>query len=720
MKIKRRDFSTKYSFSKYPLFYLIMSIICCFLVIYSKILFGHQYYVFNDIGSDTNHVNIPFFYQIINLIKNPSWYSFKLAMGGNVLQNLYLFDIFSWLSIILGQENLRDSLVYVMLVKHILAGIFFYRYAFLLKFNSKISFLLALLYSFSGYMVVWGQHYQFGSAIVYSAFLLWMFERWYFQRKVVGLILAISIISFFSMYFAIKMYIFIVLYSIIKYIYLCEKFRLKYFFYYMFKLFVIFSISILISSISWLPFFMNVVRVSPRSGVNSFNLGDIINFVPHFSQLFSSGILRLFSADIIGCGNKFVQANGFNYYEEPILYSGILSLILLPFLYYKSKCREKILVTFVIILSFLFLYNSFFNSALVLFYKNVDYRSCYLFNIVALVGLGKALTKFEEHPLRSVKLSSIFLVFILTFAALIRYYSVRTRIEYVVLILGYLFIFVYFLYFEILARNKYRNIILILLVISELIVFGKISIDNRQLSVDDEYKDGTSEAIDYINSTDTTKFFRIHKLYKSLSLNDAIVQGYNGLTGYLPIHSASLMRFNRFFSIGDTSSHSEMSWEMGNMGIANMLGVKYYLSLNELNSPNFVFYKKINNTFIYKNKNFIPFGTVFRKYIAERDFNTIGKSMRQGLINLNKFVVISPGDSNSKKSDFIDTISYPYRSKKLILYSVENILVTKKEKEKIFFNSLNRDPIFYFSLNNTHLTNFKLSLGNFTKSAKAR
>ena len=68
------------------------------------------------------------------------------------------------------------------------------------KFDNDAKLIASLYFSFCGFMVVWGQHYHFASAVVLSIFVLWMFERWLQDKKYLGFTASLSLLMALDIY----------------------------------------------------------------------------------------------------------------------------------------------------------------------------------------------------------------------------------------------------------------------------------------------------------------------------------------------------------------------------------------------------------------------------------------------------------------------------------------------------------------------------------------
>ena len=143
--------------------------------------------VFNDIGSDTWQQYIMNYTAIVNDIRDGSFslWDFSNGMGVNLF-NFNLFDPFLMLlyglGVILGPAHMLMYLNLIQIVKMLTAGLAFYWFLSQFYFSPGAKLVASYAYGFSGFLLVWGQHYQFGTAVIYLPLLLLFCEK-FIQKK---------------------------------------------------------------------------------------------------------------------------------------------------------------------------------------------------------------------------------------------------------------------------------------------------------------------------------------------------------------------------------------------------------------------------------------------------------------------------------------------------------------------------------------------------------
>ncbi|MCI6996631.1 MAG: YfhO family protein [Eubacterium sp.] len=152
------------------------------LIIFWKFIFGNQILAYTDIGSDTYDQYLMSYQTIINHLKtgNFSLWDFKNGYGSN-LYAMNLYDPFLIMIYITGvlfsAEKIYGLLVWLQILRMVLAGLFLYGFLSCFRLMEKSKLIAAYMYALCGYLVIWGQHYQFGTVVVLFPLLLWMAEK---------------------------------------------------------------------------------------------------------------------------------------------------------------------------------------------------------------------------------------------------------------------------------------------------------------------------------------------------------------------------------------------------------------------------------------------------------------------------------------------------------------------------------------------------------------
>ncbi len=137
--------------------------------------------MFDDIGGDTSQQYIWQYYSIVEHLKNGdfSFWDFTNGLGTNMFQyNLFnpaLMLVYA-LGYFKGPDHMVIYLVYIQILQILAAGAAGYLFLSQFQISEKSKVLGAYLYGMNGFLLVWGQHYQFGMASVYLPLVLVMAE----------------------------------------------------------------------------------------------------------------------------------------------------------------------------------------------------------------------------------------------------------------------------------------------------------------------------------------------------------------------------------------------------------------------------------------------------------------------------------------------------------------------------------------------------------------
>ena len=207
-----------------------LGVLCAFglAIIYWNFYVCKTYFVYNigDVGSDTTEQYYPFYLWLIDSARSGtlSAWSFEYELGVNLQSfQTWLFDPFNLvlvpLGLLLGNARLSLALVITQSVKLVLSA-FLFDHLLTRYCETPISRLLgSLLYAFSGFMVLYGQHYWIGGALpVFTATIL-LFERYlerHDSRSFLDVTLIVAIQLAWSVYVAFMILLGTALYLLVR------------------------------------------------------------------------------------------------------------------------------------------------------------------------------------------------------------------------------------------------------------------------------------------------------------------------------------------------------------------------------------------------------------------------------------------------------------------------------------------------------------------------
>ena len=625
-------------------------------VVFQDYLLGEKIYYFKDISSDSSNFSYPVLYNIADYIARygvPKW-SFNVGMGQNIFP-FFLRDPFDIFLFMAGKGSIAHGLIYLELLKIVLAGTCFFYYLKYLKLSNYTALIGTLMFSFCGFIIEGSGWYIFTFEALNLAVMLLAFERLFAGKS--GYLFVFSVFGYcISMPFNLYVYgLFIALYALLR----CAqegRLNLKSTGNLFLKMIGFGLIGILLSG----PFLLeNVVQLleSPRvSGVNS--LSHILMSRPLFGQPaereFGTAIMRFFSNEILYSGGDF---NGWkNILEAPMFYCSLPCLLLMPQVF--PFLEKKIKVFFIVFLAawLLPIFIPYLRYAFWLFsgdyYRAYSFFVSLIFIFYSLHALDMIIKKGKIN-LIILGCSIVGLLLLLKFPFFKNPDDVDHTIQGFVAIM----IVVYGVIIFMLGKLKdigYMKYAFLVLLIAELCYFSGITANHREYVTEAEridkigYNDYTNDAIRYLKKSDNS-FFRVDKSYWSSlahygSLNDGQAQDYYGTSSYNPFNQLYYVEFLQLMGVSDKAQENDSRWSKGLASrplIESQNRVKYMLAKSKVN-PVWQFMcdslTTLGDVKIYRNKFVLPFGHTYSRYFRESSFENLSPDQKS-FMTLNACIV---------------------------------------------------------------------------------
>jgi len=541
-------------------------------------------------------------------------------------------------------------------LKYVLISLFsFVFFRHLIK-SSQMAVLCALLWTFSGYNVLWGQHYQFLTNMVFftiSMCALQLFlER---DQKRFLLIPAIATLAYTN-YFHLYMSCFMFGGYALSYL-IIHQVKPKIIIKRLLFLFLSLVMAILIASEYMLPHlsaFFSSTRTSDVTGISS---EYSLIYSPEYLLTFLS---RLLTNNALGVGDDYTGSK--NYYEAAILSVSVLFIFMLVFMVQTRWKKWIILITAILVV---LLCLAPVSLLLGFSYEKQRWTYIYCFAEVVLIGIGiKCL--FEKR-----KQSEIFQTLIRTvlisdiiYVAFLLILWIAQRKDIIILntkscCFVLLFLIMYSIFFLGFCYGKMRVQYAILsgIIVIELIVGNYATINDRSAVTTSEwyenmYYDKTKETVEWIHNQDSS-IYRINKTYDSVFYNDQLVQRYAGTAVYSSINSSNLVSL--FAGLGYTQLYNN-SWNYirisGEDLLSNtLLGVKYLIAKTE-DDVNELYYERIYNDdeyIVYKAKYNLGFGYLYQNQISQATVEQASPSER--LLSLTQAYYVTDADDEALSED---------------------------------------------------------------------
>ncbi len=318
----------------------VFALLASAVFIYRRFLFGDELWVFVglDIGSDTVQQYLHHYSAIVNHIREGTFtfWDFNNGFGTNMF-NLNMFDpalmVVYALGVFFGPEHMAWYLVYIQVAQISLAGFVFYRYLSCFSFSEKAKCISAYIYGLNGFLMVWGQHYQFGMAAVYLPLLLWRAERCLRRRRFCpSMVLAVWLTAVYSTYLGYMMFVCLGFYILIR-LFAMEKGALREKRRTLGILYGSMLLGIGMAAFAMFPSAFTIFGISGRlksqAGLferigNSLLPYEAIHYKTLFYKFFSSYLEGLTQVKETGV----LYTGAINYYEDPNVFCSTLFVIL--------------------------------------------------------------------------------------------------------------------------------------------------------------------------------------------------------------------------------------------------------------------------------------------------------------------------------------------------------------------------------------------------------
>ena len=666
-------------------FIFVLVVLGLIFYLFRDFLLFKNLFMFADIGVDTIHIFFPGFHHLSDYIKTdgfPLW-SFNYGIGENIAIGR-LSNIFYSVIYLFNPDKIPYLIIITIAIQIFLSGLIFYKYLKVLGLSQTPSVIGAVLYAFCGHLMIRSGWYYYALDGVLIAFMLLSFEllfrenKWYFMP--VSVFLGIVCRGGFHVF---QYAVILFGYSIIRY-FMERRFDLKEFVGFYLKFIGIYLIGIgmgafvIIDSVSY---YLSHPRISTQVGQNGIPVFDSLS-------VYLTQFMSLFSPSWMGVGSYFRGV--LNFLEAPAYYIGILPLIVLPQLVFirldKKRKNIFILLFFVMLLYMIFPivryifagFSSFYYFKISSFWISIGILFVFLFLFEQFI---KDRIDFNSKGLIFVSVAYITLIVFLSKATV---FQTKINIAYSHLIFVVLLIALYTLLLLLFKSGKNKSFIkclLLALVLLEISVSVYPVINNRiKLTPDDLqskrlYNDGSVSAIELVKNIETNSiFYRMEKDYMSVFLNDSLVQDYWGTKAYSSFNHPSYINFLYNLEVpfleGDVEGYFRyIDAFKGRFIPETILSLKYKLTKDTNSLPPFyVYLNQTEDIYIYSNKNFVPFGSVYNQYIMEHELINQSYQVKE-MAMLNAAIIESVSEETA---GYIDNIGLEDIYSDMELYGLKN------------------------------------------------
>ncbi|MDO4805472.1 MAG: YfhO family protein [Lachnospiraceae bacterium] len=604
------------------------------LIVFREYIFGSRILAFYDIGSDTAEQYLSLYAMLIRKLQTGDltlWGADNgfginlnmLNMTNPALMLLYITGA------VIGTERMPYLLVYLYMLEIMAAGICCYLYLSVFRLDERAKAMASYMYCFSGFIMVWGQHYQF--AIVPTLLILEMLfiERCIrCPRKWKGLTVMTAFLVFNSMYIAYMCLIFCAFYVCVRV--LLRRLRsFKRYFWDAFHLAWVMGLGVGIGFITLLPAVAAILSVSSRLATQEPLFQRL--FVTYPKVYYSTLVARLFGSTFKGISD---YRGFFNYYEDPCLYFSILfALLLVQYIFLipsisgnvaslaessgkKFRVNKiKLIVTQYVLLVFVAACLCWAGTGTI-FNGFTAFFSRYMFIVMPYFALIAAFAMHEIIRLKKVSYIALAIGVLVTGRFCLVYFidPGMSNPKYAALahLVCCILMGAVLVAFSIDALDAFRRYIILGLIF---LLFVDVTADNIAnfrgrdtvqkggKYFEELYDVDTKDALRWIRENDG-QWFRTEKGYGATLATDSMVQGYHPVSAYNSTQNANIQNYVAMY--WDDLLFADINHYIYVLGCANtdqskLCGIKYVLSRNEeLDIPGTEMAAKFGDVVVYR------------------------------------------------------------------------------------------------------------------------
>jgi hypothetical protein len=619
------------------------------LVLFRSFVWGPNTLLYKDIGGDSLNVSYPYYVLLSDYIRQvglPSW-TFRIGMGQNLFP--YIGTILVSPVVWLPHEAIARALVYQHFIYVLIAGLFFARFLALRGLNFVSCLLGALLLSFSGYLCMGSCWYFHATEVVCFTILLFAAESAVSRGRWIHLVLAVALMGFFSVFHLYLCALFLCFYVPLRAFLLAGRKRAA------------IRVTLLVGGAAFLGAGLSAILSigsfhslwsSPRGAGPSSLTGTLSStgiFGLEAPKHYWTALARFYANDLLGTGSDFRGWQ--NYLEAPMMYCGLISLLLLPQVFLAGSRRSRLIHATLLAAICIPIVFPWFRYLFWGFQGNY-YRTFSLLCIFGLITM--AMTVFSRYSeggtvgWRTLVLTLLVLVGGLYLPNDEFQGSISKDLRIVVVIvLGALTVLL--LVGQLLKRQRAFAWAVVAMAAIELLYFDERTVAYRPVVTKDElkqrvgYNDETVDIIREIKESDHS-FFRVTKAWASspsvyVGLNDAMVFGFYGTSSYSSFNNLSYINF--LVSVGAIAPENMRTftrWSRGLFGhpiLSTFACEKYVLTADpeafEKAGP-YQLMRREGSISIFRNVMAVPLGLTFTQFISENDFRTLPSAAREQVL----------------------------------------------------------------------------------------
>jgi Predicted membrane protein len=659
----------KKAINRRPLLVFIIIEILLIAVIFKDYVLLHKLPLFTDIGDDSITTFYPWFANMATALSRantPAW-SFSIGMGYPF--NVFIANFLDLPIFLFGKGAVAYVLIYVFILKLFLTGLCFYWYLSIIGLSKAVRIIGSVLVSFCSYMLLGLSWLGMPYDVLYAVLLLVSLELGIAKKQWWFLSISVFLLVIYSLVCLQCFIIFSFIYLVIRHYEGQSIFNRS-----DIVKSVTYSLIGVLASFFFSCYALQIAFNSPRGSTNASHVNSLMQqsvFTTGHMVDYVTAVYRSFSSDILGSAINYSGCR--NYYEAPIIYCGLIVLLLVPLVIFHTRDTKKRIVylcpVFLLIISVVLPYARYaFWLFLGDYFRTLSLITSVLLVYIALRGLD-ALWKGTRFSRPIVLIVTLFMLAMLFFPYPLHGIILHRQI----LLTTKLFLATYGALLFLLTMPRFSYYIKFLIfgmVLLETMIFSWITVNEREAISRKKWEsnwgfnDRTNDALLYLKSIDSS-FYRIHKTYSStptcsIGWNDAMAQGFFSTSCYLSFNQVNYIRFLALLDIVDLHDESSTRWSHGIEDrpiLRALTSERYWLTKNnrQLLPDGCRLIDTIGGIAVLRDDYSLPLGFCYDTVMSENDFEKLNKTQKEvALLHcvvlpdsatiLNRFARLMPGE----------------------------------------------------------------------------
>ncbi len=705
-------------FKEHPIIPLLILTNLVFFVLYRRFLFKGAVFMYSDVGSDSLSSSYPIIAELSRLFETRTFshYTIWSGLGQDTTATfLQYINPFKLMLLFFGRDNFPIGIMLYLFLQNNLIAIFSYNTFRLLSGNAQAALLPALGWTFSSYIVVWGQNYSYGCCMLMFTIMMYLLELVLRRESLKNWLL---LTLWLALFFISNYYFF----------YMCGVFSAFYVFFHSllispddsgkmktsariltmiareFKLLAS-AIGALVMSAASLMAIASSFLGSARAGdTGAASLGAL--FLPYDLHTYGTYLARFFSADLIGAGSAF--SGSASYYDAALLSATALTFFAVLFLLIRKKSVLPTVLFCAVSLAMLF----FQGTGRILTFNPIHQRYSFIIIFLEMTAVTYFMREIlTEDAEKSLRIASILAPILTAGALLVLYlgrstFRVSVRERTLVVVAGFIVLWAALLFLSASAEKlkKLRYPLMALLLSAELIAVNNTSLNFRDYLTTDSFahaffNDGTQNAVASVLTKDTD-LYRICASDAYDMTNEGMVDGYMSTTSYSNTTSASAATLARAFSSYELSSNFFRAGYR-NYYLYTLLGGRYLITdepsekADSFEPALFSLAENSGTQRTFVNNNALPFGYLYENEITGETFASLSSLERMKALTSSYIKTEDIVYTASETSE--DNVDAGYFDLVPTINSANNVDI-KPTEDGVIITATGPDPFFFFDI----------------------